>query len=218
MQNFRDRHSRLDKNSFHWHGRNRDGVAQWTGNAEGPPAPLGWLFTWYGVIAGIGGIAALIIGPILHLVGNGIAPLILVGMIHGAVFGGVGIWATRFRRHISALKQPDAVCEALGIDNKTLEVLAEERGIKPKLIINDQPLYDLAEFSDAHTLLRGSSAPVSPDSLLRAAMADSRQTPASELLRAADTGTESQNGSVPPWRSGTAVEHEPQEQIQKAEV
>jgi hypothetical protein len=208
----------MNNYSFEWMGRNREGVSRWKGNSSGPPARMGKILKTYGMVAGITGVTIAILGPLLHWMSAVVFPLVLVGIVHGIVFSLLGAWITRIRRRISTLKQPDEVCEVLGIPDEELHEMAAERGVKPKMIINNRPLYDLAEFSDAHTLLRGSSAPVFSDSLLRAVTADSQTTPAGELLRASGATAESRDSTQVYGRSGITRDTEPQEQTQKIEV
>jgi hypothetical protein len=87
------------------------------------------------------------------------------------------------RRRIQSLRSKEEIVEQLGVDAEEMERLAENNKIKPRYIINDEPMYDLTDFGEAGILLRGSSAPVLQETLLRAATGQT-ETPQEELLRA----------------------------------
>ena len=178
---------------FHWHGRTREGVSKWTGSIK----PLLWVargFGIYGPVAGITGIIALAPTLAAHHFSGPVASLAYVGLIHGAVFSSLAWWARAMYRHVMRLTPAAEVSARMGVDEASLKQLAQERGVKPRMLLNDEPYYDASELSDALSLLRGSSAqqvppdallrPVSgtpapePDALLRAAAADSPETAA----------------------------------------
>ena len=173
--------------SFHWHGTNKQGVHRWTGSIK----PLRWIeiaFTTYGPIAGLTGVGAILYCLVTwHFAG---APLSLatVGLTHGLVFTSVGLAARHMRRHVSRLAPADQVGASLGLDEKALVRLAEQRNIRPRIILNEEPYYDPTDFVDALSLLRGSSAQsTAPDLLLRPAQSVGETTCPTSLLRATDS-------------------------------
>lgn len=171
--------------SFQWHGRDKQGVSKWVGSWDKTLHWLGRIFVSYGSLAGCGGIAGLLYLLVTHRFSEPLNTLVMVGLIHGAVFGGVGTWALKMRRHILSLSSEDKVCQTLGLDARALEQVAEERAIKPRIIINEQPYYDLSDFTEAMSLLRASSAPTQPDTLLRPAAYS--ETSPDLLLRASES-------------------------------
>src|SRR5579871_1794468 len=148
MRKEREEQTFLERISFQWRGRTREGVSKWIGNWDGPSPWMSKGFIGYGILAGCAGIVAAISSTLLHQGGPGVGTFAMVGLIHGAVFTTIGLWMLRVRRHIQSLNQTNEVCEALGIDEATLLQIAAKRGIKPKLILNNQPLYSLTDFSD----------------------------------------------------------------------
>jgi hypothetical protein len=170
--------------SFHWQGKNRQGVSEWTGS-EKPLLWLGRIFTAYGPAAGLGGLIALLYGLVGGTLAGGAGTLGIVGLIHGVVFTTIGLWALAMYRHIRRLSRTEQVCATLGLDDAMLERIVAEKGIKPRIIINERPYFDLNDFTDAGLLLRASSAPAAqPGTLLRPA-SGSAETAPDTLLRAA---------------------------------
>src|SRR5579863_1043920 len=105
--------------SFHWRGRDKQGVNKWSGSAK----PLYWVgkgFGIYGPLAGIGAVAALLYGLLTHNVTPNIMTLMTVGLIHFVVFTGIGIWSRAMYRHVMRLKPAEQVCTSLGIEQATL--------------------------------------------------------------------------------------------------
>jgi hypothetical protein len=178
--------------SFHWQGKNRQGVSKWTGS-EKPLLWLGRIFTAYGPIAGLGGLIALLYGLVSGTLAGGAGTLGMVGLIHGVVFTGIGLWALAMYRRIRTLSRPEQVCATLGLDDTLLEKIVVEKGIKPRIIINERPYYDLNDFTDAGLLLRASSAPAAqPETLLRPASGSAEAAPDTLLRAAASTAQENE--------------------------
>ena len=132
--------------SFHWQGKNKQGVSMWTGS-EKPLLWLGRIFSAYGPLAGLGGLIALLYGLLTQRLAGGAGTLAAVGLIHGVVFTGIGQWALGMYRRIRTYAQTQQVCAQLGIDEATLQQVTQERDIKPRIIINEKPYYDLNDFT-----------------------------------------------------------------------
>ncbi len=182
----------LNDLSFHWHGRDRQGVSKWTGSAK-PLKWLGWGFGIYGPVAGMVGIGALLYGLITGHFTNGLSTIIAVGLFHGVLFTGIALWSRAMYQHVMRLRPVKQVCADMGIEEAALQRIAAERNIKPRLILNEQPYYDPADFSDALSLLRGSEMPQpNSETLLRPA-AVGTATAADELLRGANPLAENVN-------------------------
>jgi hypothetical protein len=178
-----------DSWSFHWQGKNRQGVSRWTGS-EKPLLWIGRIFTAYGPVAGIGGLIALLYGQIRGTLAGAAGPLATVGLIHGVVFTSIGLWSLAMYRRIRRLSRPEQVCATLGLDDAMLARIVAEKDIKPRIIINERPYFDLNDFTDAGLLLRASSAPAAPpETLLRPASGGAETAP-DTLLRAASNAKE----------------------------
>jgi len=176
---------RLEPNKwgFHWHGRTKEGVNKWTGSIK-PLLWIGRIFGVYGPAAAIAGFVALIYGLIArHLVGPTLS-LMMVGLIHGAIFSTISYWALYMHRRVSHLAPAHGLEESLGLDAAAVREVAEQRNIQPKIILNDEPYYDPTEFVEALSLVRASSAPTTgPEALLRPARSVNKSE-SYELLRA----------------------------------
>src|SRR5579871_3885667 len=127
----------VEKFSFHWRGRDKQGVSKWSGSAK-PLYWIGWIFCIYGPLAGIGAVTTLLYGLLTHNLTPGITTLVSVGLIHCVVFTGIGVWSRAMYKHVMRLKPAEQVCTSLGISETTLRQIAEERKIKPRLILNEQ--------------------------------------------------------------------------------
>ena len=174
---------------FHWQGRNKQGVSKWAGSVT-PLKWIGTIFSIYGPIAGVGGLAALAYMLVTHSWSAPALPLMLEGLIHGVVFTSIGQWALSMRRHILRLVRAEDVSAKYGVEAKELQELTLQRNIRPHIILNDEPYYDPTEFVDALSLLRASSAQqISPATLLRPA-SGALESQSDDLLRA-DLGTQS---------------------------
>lgn len=169
---------------FHWRGKDKDGVSKWTGSVK----PLYWtgiICSIYGPIAGILVLSAAFYALLFRHLTEPAMTLIGVGLIHFVLFAAIGQWALAMRRHVLRLKPAEEVSAELGVDAAALRELAEQRSIKPRIILNDKPYYDPTEFVDALSLLRASSArQADPGSLLHAA-AGPQSTPSGDLLTTA---------------------------------
>ena len=169
--------------SFHWHGRNKQGVSKWTGSIT-PLKWVGTIFSIYGPIAGMAGVFAFLYGLLTQQLSGPLMTIVGVGLAHGVVFTSIGQWALAMHRHIMRLQRADEVSAKLGIDEATLRGLAAQRNIQPRIILNDQPYYDPTEFVDALSLLRASSAQhAGPAALLRP-VAGALESQSEDLLRA----------------------------------
>jgi hypothetical protein len=131
--------------SFHWRGKTKEGVSRWVGAWSAPPRWFGLIFFGYGVLAGCAGLGCLLYALLYHSWQTA-GVLALVGGIHGLVFGGTGAWMLSFRRYILGLSGIRQVGEYLGVDEASAQRMAQERGIKPRLNINGQDLYDVRDF------------------------------------------------------------------------
>ena len=172
--------------SFHWHGKTKKGAGKWVGTWNAPPLWFGLIFAGYGALAGTAGLVGLLAMLLFPL--SKIGTLVSVGLIHGLVFGGTGAWMLWMRRRILSLSTTDDLCKRLGIDEKTLERVAEENGIRPIYNINEKDYYDSSQFGDSLVLLRAAAAPTAaPETLLRASAPTPSETPAEQLLRATDS-------------------------------
>ncbi len=189
----------MKQHSFEWRGRTKQGVSKWVGSEEGPPRLLGKIFTRYGIAAGIGGLALALYGLTTGALPQSGSILMMIGLIHGVVFTGIGQWVLSFRRTIQRLKPVETVAQQMQMDTPTIERLAELRGIKPRVNINGRDYFEIADFNDAKLLLRASSKPAAGrDTLLRAASADTN--PASDhLLRA--TSAEPASRPTQEWKA-----------------
>lgn len=132
--------------SFHWKGKNSQGVSQWRGSWSVPPQWFGQIFFGYGVLAGCAGISLLLYALVTRSWPPSFSVLTLVAVIHAMAFGGSGAWMLAMRRYILSLSQAKEVGKFLGVDEAAVQRIAEERGIKPRLIVNGQDLYDIRDF------------------------------------------------------------------------
>jgi hypothetical protein len=144
---------------FHLHGRDRSGAWKW----EGETRALVWASRLMTVIgwALLAGIAA-----ILATAQDREAVLPLGGAT--ALMFTLAYGMRRLLARLVTLAPLEQTAERLGVSQTDLAQLAEERGIRPRIILNDVPLYEPAEFVDAERLLRPSEAPIGGD-LLRPA-------------------------------------------------
>lgn len=173
----------MEKSSFHYKGRDKRGVHQWTGSWNTVLKWVGIPFCVYGGFAAIGLIVILLTALITGKWESYFTTLSGVAGIHAITFGATGYWSLWMRRRIQALSPPDQASERLGISHEELQDLATERGIKPRMVINGEDFYDLADFDPALTLVRASQQPgTTSDTLLRPASSSSPSNP-EELLR-----------------------------------
>ncbi len=114
--------------------------------------------------------------------------LALVGTIHGLVFTIMAVWLRRMRRSLARLKTVEELAEEFGATPETVRTLAETHGIRARININSDNLFDPDEFVASRSLLRGASAPYSSASLLRAAEPAATTTAPDTLLRPAEAG------------------------------
>lgn len=156
-----------------------NGVPKWRGGwKNGPPLWFCRMFLAFGI-------TLLTAGILTGLFASGNASeattaLYLTGTTHSIVSAIMFRW----RRNYEAQMPVEKICERLGVDAETVRQIAVEKDIKPRSIINEQPMYNLHDFGDVGTLLRASEAPVSADTLLRAVDSAPSSTPQEELLRA----------------------------------
>ena len=114
-----------------------------------------------------------------------IGPFNLGLLFFGTLFECVGGLFFKWRRDVLRLESEETVCRKFGVDKAALQRLIEDRGIRPRYVVNGQSLYDLADFREANMLLRASAAPnAPPETLLRPASVNV-ETPPETLLRAA---------------------------------
>lgn len=88
------------------------------------------------------------------------------------------------RRQRMRLCSIDELAEQLSAPELTCLLLARERGIEPRCIINGREYFDLKDFGEAAILLRAAAEPAEPDGSLLRPAAGSEVDPAS-LLRPA---------------------------------
>lgn len=175
--------SALMRMSFKWRGR-RNGVSRWWGARNGPPAFLAWPVLIYGVLAGVGALAVLLPLP-LAMPSPARWALATAGLIHCLVFGLIGLWSLSMRKTMARLQSVEEMQERLGLDANAIRRLAAQKGVRPRLNMNDEDLFEPDELIDSASLLRGSAAPISPDTLVRPASPIENAAEPDRLLRAA---------------------------------
>lgn len=175
-----------NKTGFQWRG-SKNGVSRWEGNWNKPLLWMGRIFTAYGAVAGNTGLGLLYYRLVTETPNIALNTLIPVSLIHGLSFGGSGLWMFWMRKRIFGFSSLQQTATKLNIDEETLKQLIEARRIKPRIIINEEELFDVSDFTGATTLLRASSetaVATPPDLLLRAASGTTPTAP-DELLRSA---------------------------------
>ena len=171
---------------FNWVGRTKDGVNRWMGAPRGPSERMCKYMTYYGVAAGTVSLCAALTVAIRPQMWPGLLVLVLVGGIHGLVFMIIGRWLLNMKRRLARLKTAEEMAEEFGSTLETVQRLAEAHSIRAQININNVNLYDPEEFIASRSLLRGASAPVAPDTLLRAAEPTGTSSPPETLLRPGD--------------------------------
>lgn len=172
--------------SFQWVGWDKSGISKWAGDGAQTLRVVGKGFRIYSFIAAIYGFFSLAM-----LLKAGVSSpwlaVTIIGLTHTVVFGGIGFWFLRLHKQIASLTAEKELCNQLMTDTEGLKKLAEQRGIKAKMIINNEYFYDSNDFTEAGVLLRPSLAPsTDPQELLRATNT-SQPTKPDELLRPAST-------------------------------
>lgn len=163
-------------------GENTEGVPSYVGHI--PPRALCWMQVLVG--GGFLAIAFLLLClplPDGYPISRGLlrvifAAGILLMMVRTL---GSGTWTLHFLRRLSRLTSQEQLCKQLGLTQKELKQITEERGVQARCILNGEDYYDLADFREAVTLLRASSQPVSPQEMLRPALES--DIPPEQLLR-----------------------------------
>ena len=131
---------------FKWQYRDKRGVDHWRGSAGKLLLVMGRGFAGWGVIAGTAGVS-LFLYNLLHGFHNPAAGILMgVGLIHGVAFGGSGWWMVRIHNLVKSLSPSTEVCSHLRVDVPRLEQMALEKGIKPRININDIDYYRLDDF------------------------------------------------------------------------
>ena len=198
------------KTGFQWRGR-KNGVSRWEGNWNTPMLWVGRIFIAYGALAGSVGLGFLCYRLLTGTPHIAFSTLVPIGLIHGSVFASIGTWSLWMRRRLFGYASLKQAATQLNMDEETLKQLMEARRIKPRIIINDEELFDVSDFTGAATLLRASSeaaVTTSPDLLLRAASGTIATAP-EELLRSA---TPEDANTVPDSRYKTPCQPEEAEQ------
>src|SRR5579871_1859301 len=168
---------------FQWRGWTKEGVSRWAGTPKGPPEWFSKIFLYYGLIAGTAGLGTLGYCALHPDQWHHLSVLVIVGGIHGLAFGLPGRWMLNMRRKLLRLKSAEELAQEFGSDQETVKRLAEQHSIRPQLNVNDVNLYNPQEFYASQILLRAASAPVAPETLLRAAEPTAPQVVADTLLR-----------------------------------
>jgi hypothetical protein len=177
-----------DRLGFHYRGKDKRGVSKWVGSWDGVLRWIGTIFLTYSSLAAVGTVGMLIYALLTFSWPAAFNPLLYVAFIHMLTFGGIGLWSLRMRRHILSLATPFQVSARFGVPQATLEQIAQEKGIKPRMNLNGLDYYNPADFdSDAVTLLRGTTQPQeSQEVLLRPANSSGATSP-EQLLRVPNT-------------------------------
>jgi hypothetical protein len=177
-----------DRAGFHYHGKDKRGVSKWVGGWDKALRGLAIGFLIYGGIAAIALLGMLTYALLTLSWPNVLNVLFFIAFTHTLTFGGVGLWSLRMRRHILSLATPDQVSERFGVPRATLELIAQEKGIKPRMNLNGLDYYNPADFdSDAVTLLRGTTQPQEGQEVLLRPANDTRTTAPEQLLRVPNT-------------------------------
>jgi len=146
---------------FHWHGRDDRGVSIW----DGQPDALKWgarIMTATGGSLLLAGVIAFLLGGLI------VPPAVLAGV--GALHSTIAFFMNRQVKRIAELATLEQASKDFEIDQDRISQAIELKGIKPRMIMNGEPLFDPADLDQAATLLR--AAPPPPDEeLLRAAYA-----------------------------------------------
>ena len=132
--------------SFHYRGKDAHGVSRWVGGWNAPPRWFGLIFFVWGVVAAC--VAAGLLGYMLvrQAWQQPYLTLLFVSVVHTLVFGGSGAWMLSMRRFILGLSRLNEVSEYLGVDDAAVLRMIADRGIKPRLNVNGNDLYDLTDF------------------------------------------------------------------------
>ncbi|HLK61213.1 MAG TPA: hypothetical protein VKU00_31980 [Chthonomonadaceae bacterium] len=168
---------------FNWIGRTKDGVSRWMGAPKGPSERSCKNLFRYGIAMSI--VALIATGAMVMHLQSPVALLwlALLGGTHGLIFSLVGSWLLKMRRNLDRLKTAEELAEEFGSTPEAVQRLAEVRSIRARININDTNLYDPEEFIASRSLLRATSAPVTPETLLRPAQPTATLAPAETLLR-----------------------------------
>jgi hypothetical protein len=169
---------------FHFVGW-KDGVPKWEGSWKNGP-PLWFCRMFLGLTVGLLTIA--VIAGIFGLTGGDAGAktaATILGLV-SAVYAVITKLMYGQNRRIAGLRSQATVAEQLGMDEETLQRLVENNKIKPRYIINDEPMYAPEDFDEKGILLRASASPLSTETLLRPATGQS-ETRRDKLLRPAAT-------------------------------
>jgi hypothetical protein len=150
--------SRWPGAGLRWFGRDDGGVSIWDGKTYGLKYG-GWLLR----AVGIGSIVA---SPVLLTLGMTEAASIVGGV--GLLHTGLSVWMLRLRDRIESMVPAESVAERLHMTPDEVDRFREQTGVKPRVIMNGQPMFDPSDFGDPARLLRAAGAPQN-DELLRPA-------------------------------------------------
>ena len=164
--------SRWAWTGFHWYGRDDQGVSIWSGN----PKTLGWT-AW--LMGGIG-VIELVASGVLLSAGQSEPSYVFAPM--GALFLGIACYMRRHYAWLKNLGTVEQVAADLEVDAEGLDRLAKGREIKPRVILDGVPYYNLSDLGEAALLLRAAS-PNAEETLLRTA--ESSKTDDTTLLQPA---------------------------------
>lgn len=163
-------------------GKDGRGVPLWVGKVDIPQRRVCSFLLLFGLIILEGTIRRFLHSLPTDDPMNG--TLRFVRMCTGGAMAYFSIQLWTLRRQMLRLRSADTVAAQLGLDAAQLAEMTRERNIKPRCNVNGRDFYDLKDFGEAGTLLRGSSAPgAPPDILLRAAI-EENETKSETLLRA----------------------------------
>ena len=163
-------------------GKDARGIQLWVGKVDIPQRWVCNLLLLFGLIILEGTIQRLL----RPLPGDGFEDTVfrVFRMFTGGVltYSGIQMWI--LRRQLLRLRAADTVAAQLGLTDTQLQEMTRERSILPRYNVNGRDFYDLKDFGDAGTLLRGATAPGTPPEILLRAAENKNETEPQMLLRA----------------------------------
>jgi hypothetical protein len=180
---------RLRPYQFNWIGRTKDGVSRWIGAPKGPTERICKFMTVYGIVMSIACLCAIGAIAIAPQIRPNLQWLALISGIHGLIFSVLGICLLKVKKNLANLKTTGELAEEFGSTPEAVERLVEAHGIRARININDDNLFDPEEFIASRSLLRAASAPYTSATLLRAAEPTSMHSGSETLLRPVEPDT-----------------------------
>jgi hypothetical protein len=136
---------------FHWTGRDDNGVSVWDGQTGAMRFGV-----WTLVVMGGLEIAA---AAVLHYyLPEPVVSLVIGGS--GLFLLGLAWWGEQFRRHVLSMASLEEAATKLGVGTEDVQRLISDYNVRPRIILNGEPVYDPADFTEHARLLRPSAAPV----------------------------------------------------------